>query len=153
MSLMRLQTVGLTKGPSGAAAKRRRRRADLPRPAAPCPLHASFMPADSSGLEQPLPSVLRGLIVRLKYAGSYHLLPVEQLVTAARGLAVASPETQQPAALLRVQLSSASGTNTLADGQWEAAGRAEVEQLAALLQRRGSILPAEQVRQTVCGGW
>jgi len=44
MSLMRLQTVGLTKGPSGSAAKRRRRRANLPRPAAACPLHAPIMP-------------------------------------------------------------------------------------------------------------
>ena len=109
----------------------------------PCPAEAAAAGAEEQAAAPP--SVLRGLIVRLKYAGSYHLLPVEQLVTAARGLAVASPETQQPAALLRVQLSSASGTNTLADGQWEAAGRAEVEQLAALLQQRGQPLSVAEV--------
>ncbi len=112
----------------------------------PCPADSAAVGAEEQAAAPP--SVLRGLIVRLKYAGSYHLLPVEQLVTAAdgaRGLAVASPEAQQPSALLRVQLSSASGTNPLADGQWEAVGKAEVEQLAALLQQRGQPLSVAEV--------
>ena len=98
--------------------------------------------------QEPPPSLLSRLVVRLKYAGAYQLLPVEQLLVSAEGahgLAVMSPDPQQRDALLRVSLSSASGTNPLTDEQWEAAGRAEVEQLAALLQQRGQSLSVAEV--------
>ncbi|PRW57934.1 RNA binding rggm [Chlorella sorokiniana] len=113
------------------------------------PTTSAAAAADDEQPPQPPPSVLRGLVVRLKYAGTYHLLPVEQLFAAADGkpgLAVASPDPQQQhGAPLRVQLNSASGTNPLADDQWDAAGRAEVEQLAALLQQRGQPLSVAEV--------
>ena len=93
-------------------------------------------------------SVLRGVVVRIKYGGAYSLLPVEQLFVAADGtpgLSVPSPEVKPETAALRVPLGSVSGTNSLADGQWEAAGQAEAAQLAALLRQRGQPLLLAEV--------
>ena len=126
------------------------------RPRRPPPLDAAFQPpplftpAGSSDWQPPpSPRVLHGLVVRLKYAGAYHLLPVEGFAAAAggtHGLSVQHPEGGPEAPLLHVPISSVSDTSCLADDQWETAGRAEVAQLAALLQRRGLGWPVQQVR-------
>lgn len=93
--------------------------------------------------------MLCGLIVRVKYARIYHLLPVEGLVAAADGthrLAVAPPTDTSPAAVLRVPVSSVSGTSPLEGQHWEASGQAEAARLAELLRQRDRPLLLREVR-------
>ena len=93
--------------------------------------------------------MLRGAVVRIKYAAAYCLLPVEQLLVAPGrppGLALPAPDGRPEAPPLRVSVSSVSGTDPLADGQWEVGGQAEAARLVALLQQRGQALPPTQVR-------
>ena len=91
--------------------------------------------------------MLRGLVIRLKYAGAYHLLPVEQLLVAAdgkRGLAVQAPGPAS-AEQLRVLLSSTSGSSPLTGDQWEATGQAEAARFAEHLWQRGHSLALAEV--------
>ena len=120
-------------------------------PSPPPPARA----ASHAGPAQP-PTVLRGVIVRLKYARTYHLLPVEQLVAAADGtpgLAVASPTATPAAAVLSVPLSSVSGTNPLEGRHWDAGGQEEVARLAELLRQRGQPLLLPEVSCPSREGW
>lgn len=94
--------------------------------------------------------------MRLKYARTYHLLPVERLVEAADGtpgLAVAAPTVTPAAAVLSVPLSSVSGTNPLEGRHWEAGGQEEVAWLAELLTQRGQPLLLPEVSCPSRVGW
>lgn len=110
---------------------------------------APFAHAAGSCQQASPPSVLRGVVARIKFSGSYHLLPVEGLAVAADGapaLVLLSPEASPDAArLLHVPVSAASSTDPLAEASWEAVGRGEVARLASLLQRRGQGLPLADV--------
>ncbi len=128
----------------------------VPQRATPYPPTAAAAAAAGAADQQAPPSVLRGLIVRIKYDKMYRMLPVEGLATAAAGtasLAVQSPELGAASAPLHVPLSSPSGTNPLADGQWEATGVAEAARLADHLWQRGQPLALAEVRACALHFW
>ena len=125
-----------------------------PPPPPPPPLHPA--PAAAAvGQQQPAPSVLRGCLVRLKYAGAYCLLPVEGLAAAARQggaplLSVQAPAGQQSSSPLSVKLTATSGSNPLTDDQWEASGRAEAARFDEHLWQRGQPLSLAEVGGSTC---
>ncbi|PSC73107.1 3-ketoacyl-thiolase peroxisomal [Micractinium conductrix] len=108
----------------------------------------------ASGTEPP--SVVRGLLVRYRLEGGYHLRQAQRAEVAPDGsgkplFLVQDPRPDARSPLRKIPIHSLSGTNTLVkDDQWDKAGRGEVAALIAFWRHRGE---APTVAEAAAAAW
>lgn len=96
------------------------------------------------------PTVLRGLLLRFKFAAAYHLRFAGGAAPPAKAggppqisMGAPSADADRP---LHIPIASVSGKSSLEEEAWEAEGEEEVWHLQAWMDQRGEALPLSQVR-------